>query len=101
MIEFSDRMYTLPGSSRDCAVRLPLRICRRTGILGRIKGAPLMKNSVLFYGSRSAILHWCASKLEGRLTKERFKFRSTSPPPGLGLPGCWQGLDEKPNCLCG
>ena len=38
-------------------MRLPLRICRRTGILGGTKGAPLMKNSVPFYRSRSVILH--------------------------------------------
>ena len=37
-------------------MRLPLRICRRTGILGGTKGAPLMKNSVPFYRSQSAIL---------------------------------------------
>ena len=57
MTEFSGRVYTLPGGRRDCAVRLPLRICRRTGILGGTKGAPLMKNSVPFYRSRSVILH--------------------------------------------
>ena len=56
MTEFSGRVYTLPGGRRDCAVRLPLRICRRTGILGGTKGAPLMKNSVPFYRSLSAIL---------------------------------------------
>ena len=38
-------------------MRLPLKICRRTGILGGTKGAPLMKNSVPFYRSRSVILH--------------------------------------------
>ena len=37
-------------------MRLPLRICRRTGILGGMKGTPLMKNAVPFYRSRSAIL---------------------------------------------
>ena len=57
MTEFRGRVYTLPGGRRDCAVRLPLRICRRTGILGGTKGAPLMKNSVPFYRSQSAILH--------------------------------------------
>ena len=57
MTEFSGRVYTLPGGRRDCAVRLPLRICRRTGILGGMKGTPLMKNSVPFYRSRSIILH--------------------------------------------
>ena len=55
--EFSGMVYALPGSRRDCAVRLPLRICRRTGILGGMKGAPLIKNSVPFYRSQSAILH--------------------------------------------
>ena len=38
-------------------MRLPLSTCRRTGILGGMKGAPLMKNSVPFYRSQSAILH--------------------------------------------
>ena len=57
MTEFSGRVYTLPGGRRDCAMRLLLRICRRTGILGGTKGAPLMKNAVPFYRSQSAILH--------------------------------------------
>ena len=38
-------------------MRLPIRICRRTGILGGTKDGPLMKNAVPFYRSRSAILH--------------------------------------------
>ena len=38
-------------------MRLLLRICRRMGPLGETKGAPLMKNSVPFYRSRSVILH--------------------------------------------
>ena len=106
MTEFSGRVYTLPGGRRDCAMRLLLRICRRTGILGGTKGAPLMKNAVPFYRSQSAILRLtepipdsCVSSLEGRLTKETFKFKSTSPPPELGLPGCCEGLDEQPNFL--
>ena len=34
MTEFSGRVCTLLGGRRDCAVRSPLRICRRTGTLG-------------------------------------------------------------------
>ena len=56
MTEFRGRVYTLPGGRRDCAVRLPIRICRRTGILGGTKDGPLMKNSVPFYRNQSAIL---------------------------------------------
>ena len=37
-------------------MRLLLGICRRTGILGGTKGAPLMKNSIPFYRNQSAIL---------------------------------------------
>ena len=37
-------------------MRLPIRICRRTGILGGTKDGPLMKNSVPFYRNQSAIL---------------------------------------------
>ena len=87
MTEFSGREYTLPSGMRDCTVRLPLWICSRTGILRGMKGAPLMKNSVSFYRSRSAILrtvhepisHWCKSKLEGRLTKKRLRLRFIFP----------------------
>ena len=57
MTAFRGRVYTLPGGRKDCAVRLPLRICRRTGTLGGAKDAPFIKNSVPFYHSRSAILH--------------------------------------------
>ena len=46
MTEFSGREYTLPSGMRDCAVRLPLRICRKTGIRGGMNGAQLMRNSV-------------------------------------------------------
>ena len=51
MAEFSDRVYTLPAVRRDWAVISRLRICRRTGILGGMKGAPLIKNAVPFYRS--------------------------------------------------
>ena len=106
--EFSGMVYALPGGRRDCAVRLLLRICRRTGTLRGMEPAQLMKNSISFYRSRSAILrtvhepisHWCTSKLEGRLTKERLRLRFTSSSPGWGFPGCCQGLDEQLNYLC-
>ena len=54
--EFSGMVDALPGSRRDYAVRLPLRICRRTGTLRGMERAQLIKNSVPFYRSRSAIL---------------------------------------------
>ena len=97
MTEFRRQGVHPPG---DCAVRLLVRICRRTGILGGTKGAPLMKNFVPFYRSQytESIPHWCTSRLGERLTKERFKFMLTS---GLALPGCCQGLGEQPDCLCG
>ena len=37
-------------------MRLPLRICRRTGTLRGMERAQLIKNSISFYRSRSAIL---------------------------------------------
>ena len=82
MTEFRGRVYTLPGGRRDCAVRLSIRICRRTGTLGGMKGAPFMKNSVPFYHSRSAILHTHGAYTAlvhvpavGATYEERFKFR--------------------------
>ena len=48
MTEFSGRVCTLLGGRRDCAVRSPLRICRRTGTEGDVKVAPLMKKFVPF-----------------------------------------------------
>ena len=100
MTEFSGRVYTLPCGRRDCTMRLPLRICRRTGTLRGMERAQLIKNSISFYRSRSAILrtvhepipHCCTSRLEGRLTKERLRLRFTSSPPGWDFPGCCQGL---------
>ena len=54
--EFSRMVYALPGGRRDCAVRLPLRDMLEDGNTGGTKGAPLMKNHVLFCRSRSVIL---------------------------------------------
>ena len=56
MTEFSGRVYTLPGGRRDSAMRFQLRICRRTGTLRGMELAQLIKNSISFYRSRSAIL---------------------------------------------
>ena len=67
MTEFRGRVYTLPGGRRDCAVRLPIRICRRTGTVGGTKLAPLMANLVPL-------------KLKARLM-------ALSTPPWVGLPG--------------
>ena len=57
MTEFSGRVYTRPGARRDCAMILPLRICKRRGTLGGTRGRSFMKNSVPFYRSWSGILH--------------------------------------------
>ena len=54
--EFSSMVYALPGGRRDCAMRLPLRICRRTGRLRGMERVQLIKNSISFYRSPSAIL---------------------------------------------
>jgi hypothetical protein len=40
---FGGRLYTIPFGRRLWAVWVPLKICKRTGVVGGVKLAPLMR----------------------------------------------------------